>query len=88
MLNRAFRTTNDDLLLLFRFIIRDIQDQLSSKRMSLPVRVFRSQLMSSGELNLLRSFMGEFIAINSFFSTSVEHAYALFLLNSSLGGDM
>jgi tetratricopeptide (TPR) repeat protein len=78
MLNKALRVQDIHLLFLFRFIIRDIEQQLEKNKYSIPIRVYRAQLMSTEEVQMLEDSLGEFIAINSFFSTSLDRELALF----------
>ncbi|CAF0830129.1 unnamed protein product [Adineta steineri] len=82
MLNKAFRTTNIDVLIHFRTVIRDIKYQLIKEQLSSPVRVYRAQLISSEEIAILQRSVGEIISINSFFSSSIDRAYIVFLLDS------
>ena len=48
-----------------------------------PLRVYRSQMMSSDELDDLKQHIGQFISINSFFSTSTNRTTALFFLGDT-----
>ncbi|CAF1495029.1 unnamed protein product [Adineta ricciae] len=82
-LNKALRTQNIDLLFLFRFFIRDIHDQLEKNRCSSPICVYRGQVISNDELNLLQSSIGCLISMNSFLSTSINRRSALSFLYSS-----
>jgi tetratricopeptide (TPR) repeat protein len=77
MLNKALRTQNIDILFLFRFFIRDIRRELERYQCRLPIRVYRGQVLSNDELNKLRNSIGQFISINSFFSTTPHHSAAL-----------
>ncbi|CAF1383235.1 unnamed protein product [Didymodactylos carnosus] len=77
MLNKALRVQNTDVLFLFRFFIVDLQQQLSNHRCSSPVRLYRGQMMSKDEVQILRNSIGQFISINSFLSTSVDRFVAL-----------
>ncbi|CAF5167788.1 unnamed protein product, partial [Rotaria magnacalcarata] len=76
LLNKALRVQNIDLLFLFRFFIRDIEVQLKQYRCSSLVRVYRGQLMSTDELDQLKMSLGEYISVNSFFSTSLNRQQA------------
>jgi hypothetical protein len=82
MLNKAFRTVNVDVLIHFRTVIRDIKCQLMKEQLPTSVRVYRAQLISLEEIATLQRSVGQIISINSFFSSSTNHAYALFLLDS------
>ena len=71
------------MIFLFREFITDIYHQLQSNQTKSPLRVYRSQLMSSDELNSLKQHNGQLISVNSFFSTSNERTTALFLLGDT-----
>lgn len=81
LLNKALRIQNIDLLFLFRFFIQDIEIQLKQNQCLTSIRVYRGQLMSIGELNQLKNSVGEYISINSFFSTSLNRQTAMKFLN-------
>ncbi|CAF4419625.1 unnamed protein product, partial [Adineta steineri] len=83
LLNKALRIQNIDFLFLFRFFIRDIEQQLYENQYLSPIRVYRGQLMSSDELNILKKSQNKLISINSFLSTSCNRQIALFFLGSS-----
>ncbi len=83
VLNKALRIQNIDWLFLFRFFIRDLGRQLEQHRCLLPVRIYRGQFMSNDELKSLRDAVGQFISINSFFSTTIDRDVALFFLGDS-----
>ena len=70
LLNKALRVQNIHLLLLLRFFIRDIKQELKKNNCSSSVRVYRAHLMSKDELEPLKKHTGEFISINSYLSTS------------------
>ncbi|CAF4134058.1 unnamed protein product, partial [Adineta steineri] len=80
ILNAALRTQDIHMLFLFRSFIYDIYRQLHKYQSKNFVRAYRCQLMSHDELNSLKQNIGQFISINSFFSTSDERRTALFLL--------
>ncbi|CAF1113659.1 unnamed protein product [Adineta steineri] len=82
-LNAALRTQNIHMIFLFRSLICDLYHQLQEYQSKEFVRVYRCQLMSNDELHSLQQNIGQFISVNSFFSTSDERRTALFLL-----GDM
>lgn len=79
-LNVALRTQDIHMIVLFRAVIVDIYHQLQKNQAKNPLRVYRSQLMSSDELDHLKQKTGHFISVNSFFSTSTEYKTALFFL--------
>jgi tetratricopeptide (TPR) repeat protein len=82
-LNGALRTKNIHMIFLFRRFISDIYRQLKYDQVKSPLRVYRSQLMSSDELDSLKQRNGQLISINSFFSTSKQRTTALFLLGDT-----
>lgn len=83
LLNKALRTQNTEVLLLFRFIIRDIYEQLKRNQYKEPITVYRYQKMSMEELQNLQESVGQFISINSFFSTTSDRSVALNFSNSA-----
>ncbi|CAF4060954.1 unnamed protein product, partial [Adineta steineri] len=80
ILNAALRTQNIHVIFLFRSFIYDIYRELQKYQSNHPLQVYRSQLMSIDELNGLKNNIGQFISINSMFSTSKQRTTALFLL--------
>lgn len=87
LLNKALRVQNTDLLFLFRFFIRDLAQQLTSIQYTSPspIQVYRGQIISQAEIEVLKNSIGQFISINSFLSTSIKYELAhLFLSNSEL----
>ncbi|CAF4676879.1 unnamed protein product [Rotaria socialis] len=83
LLNKALRVQNIDILFLFRFFICDLQQQLKDNQCTSRVRLYRGQLMSNDELQVLQDSTGQLISINSFLSTSVHKHLALQFLNQS-----
>lgn len=77
LLNKALRVQNIDLIYQFRFFIRDLHRQLSENQCSSPIHVYRGQLMFPDELQILKDSVGQYISINSFFSTSFNRDLAL-----------
>lgn len=61
LLNKALHVQNIDLLFLFRFFIRDIQRQLEQYQCSSSIHIYRGQLMSIDELQMLKDSVGQFI---------------------------
>ncbi|CAF2895160.1 unnamed protein product [Rotaria sp. Silwood2] len=84
MLNKALRVQNTELLLLFRFVIHDIFQQLKKHQCQNSVRVYRYQSMYADELNTIKQSIGQFISINSFFSTTADRDVALKFSNHSM----
>ncbi|CAF1197861.1 unnamed protein product [Rotaria sordida] len=81
-LNAALRTPADiHTIFLFRKYITDIQYQLKNHQAKNPVRVYRSQMISTNELETLKQCCGQFISVNSFFSTSIDKQQALSFLD-------
>jgi tetratricopeptide (TPR) repeat protein len=76
ILNKALLVQNIHLLFLLRFIISDIEQKLGNHKCLTPTRVYRAQLMFKEEIQMLKDSLGEFIAINSFFSTSLDRQQA------------
>ncbi|CAF1340244.1 unnamed protein product [Adineta ricciae] len=76
LLNKALRVQNIDLLYLFRFFIRDIEQLLAKNKCKVPIRVFRAQVMSKAEIRLLNRSVGKIISMNSFLSTSLNRQRA------------
>jgi tetratricopeptide (TPR) repeat protein len=87
ILNKALRSQNIDVLFLFRSFISDIHRQLQHHKCKRPIRVYRSQLMSSDELANLKQYIGQFIFVNSFFSTSTQRQVAMFYMNDGTSLD-
>jgi tetratricopeptide (TPR) repeat protein len=83
MLNRALRTQNIHLLFLFRFLIRDLENQLKDNRCTSRLTVYRGQLMSNKEFETLKKSVEELISINSFLSTSLDRSSAYSFLRDS-----
>ncbi len=82
-LNAALRTQDIHMIFLFREFISDIQHHLKCNQVKSPLRVYRSQMMSSDELDNLKRYIGQFISIHSFFSTSTNRKTALFFLGDT-----
>ncbi|CAF4524151.1 unnamed protein product, partial [Rotaria socialis] len=68
-LNAALRNQNIHIIFLFRGFISDIHCQLKANQADDTLQVYRSQMISSNELETLRQSCNQFISINSFFST-------------------
>ncbi len=86
-LNKALRMQNIDSIFVFRFFIRDIEKQLKDHQCTSSIRVFRGQLMSNEEMELLKESIGQLISMNSFLSTTVDRRMALSFLYSSTAPD-
>ncbi|UJR17649.1 hypothetical protein I4U23_004545 [Adineta vaga] len=92
LLNKALRTNDIRLILIFRFFIIDLHRQLYDNSDKLLVEsndndhslfVYRGQLMSKQELNGLRKSLGNIISMKSFLSTSLNKQLALMYLGEN-----
>ncbi|CAF0869022.1 unnamed protein product [Rotaria sp. Silwood1] len=88
LLNKALRVQNIDLLYLFGFYIRDLEQELKQHRYSSPIHVYRGQLMSIEELDLLKDSKDKLISVNSLLSTTFNRELALMYLDSSNNDNM
>ncbi len=79
-LNAALRKQDTRMILLYRSFISDIYRQLQYHQYKDRVRVYRSQLMSIDELKELEKYLGQFVSMNSFLSTSHKRPVALFYM--------
>ncbi len=82
-LNAALRRQDIHRILLYRSFISDLYRQLQYLQHKGPVKVYRSQLMSKDELVHLRKYLGQFVSMNSFLSTSDKRPIALFYLGDT-----
>ncbi|CAF4171894.1 unnamed protein product, partial [Rotaria sordida] len=82
-LNAALRGSAIHTIFLSRKYITDIQHQLKNYQVRNPVRVYRCQMISTDELQTLKNSRGQFISINSFFSTSTDKEQACSFLKAS-----
>ncbi|CAF0984642.1 unnamed protein product [Rotaria sordida] len=87
LMNKAIRVQNIDLLLLFRFFIHDIRQQLIKNKSLSSIHVYRAQLMFKEELELLTKLSGEFISINSFLLTTPNYEQTRYFLSSLISSD-
>jgi tetratricopeptide (TPR) repeat protein len=81
-LNKAFRTENMHEIFKFRFFIYDLYRQLlklykEDKNNSTIQHVYRGQLLSKKELDILKQNEGKFVSLNTFFSTSSKSTVAI-----------
>jgi len=77
ILNRALRRENINLLASLHWFIKDICRQLSQYQCKQPIQVYRGQRMSNDELSSYQNSTGQFISINSFFSTTLNKQEAI-----------
>jgi tetratricopeptide (TPR) repeat protein len=87
LLKKALQIQNIELLLLFRFFIRDIERQLEKTKCTSPIRVYYGQIMSNDELQILRNNIGSLILINSFLSTSVKQQIQTYFSHMKYSND-
>jgi tetratricopeptide (TPR) repeat protein len=73
LLNKAIRTRDIDLIFKFRFFIIDFQNQLEQYyNEELMELLYRSQQLSSLELNKLINSKGKYISINTYLSATAD----------------
>ncbi|CAF4215772.1 unnamed protein product, partial [Adineta steineri] len=82
-LNAALRKENIHMIYLYRSFIVDILNQLENHQCQCATRVYRSQLMSTDELNYLKNSVGQYVSVNSFLSTSIQKDIANFYLGDT-----
>ncbi|UJR19368.1 hypothetical protein I4U23_022497 [Adineta vaga] len=82
ILNTALHRQDIHMMFLLRSYIFDIHRQLQCYQSKCPLRVFRSQIIPSDQLNTLKEWNGKFISINSFFSTVTNSSKALSCLDN------
>jgi tetratricopeptide (TPR) repeat protein len=85
ILNKALRVQDTDLLFLFRFFIQDLYQQLEKlqrEQDQTSIRVYRGQLISKQELDVLKESKGQIISMNSFLSTSLSREKSLSFVSS------
>ncbi|CAF3998576.1 unnamed protein product [Rotaria sordida] len=79
-LNAVLRNEKSHMIFLFRSFISDIYHQLKKYQITQQLQVYRCQMISSDELETLKQSMGQFVSVNSFFSTSAQYTAALAFL--------
>ena len=85
MMNKALRIQDFDVLFSFRFFITDIAKQIQREYENFIrtngnrniIQVYRGQLISMKELELMQNNIGEFLSMNSFLSTSRNRLTAI-----------
>ncbi|UJR16852.1 hypothetical protein I4U23_003751 [Adineta vaga] len=94
LLNKALRIQNIDALFAFRFFIKDMFENLSEEHQKFKrslagqvIQVYRGQIISMDEFNRMHKSIGEFISMNSFFSTSRNRKKALEFINCAVSTD-
>lgn len=89
ILNKALRIGDMDTLYTFRFFIRDLHEQLTENQLRLPestkvLDLYRGQAISKDELETMRACIGQYLSMNSFFSTSRQRSVGLFNAHSNI----
>lgn len=79
-LNKALRRENIHLIYLLRSYIVDICNQIEINQSYLPCEVYRYQLISKDELNHFFGYIGQYISVNSFLSTTMREDVANFYM--------
>jgi tetratricopeptide (TPR) repeat protein len=90
ILNKALRFQDYDTLFAFRFFITDIAKQLKNEYEKYIrktnnrecIHVYRGQFIGNNELELMKKNIGQYLSMNSFFSTSLNRSIALDFINS------
>lgn len=82
MLNKALRIQNIDILFLFRFFLCDLQQQLIKNQPTQPMHLYRSQLLTKEQFQLLKKSVGGFFMINTFLSTTLDRDMSLSYLDT------
>jgi len=87
ILNKALRTQNLRILIAFRFLIKDIYEQLKceqEKQQNDDTMIFyRGQGITRDELNKIKSSINEFISMRSFLSTTTDLSVAVLFAGSN-----
>ena len=82
-LNSVLRTENIHFIFLYRSFIFDLQQQLQKYPPNKILTVYRAQIISKDELQQLKELINQFISVNSFFPTTLNHSKALYFFQSS-----
>ncbi|UJR11897.1 hypothetical protein I4U23_016075 [Adineta vaga] len=85
MINSALRSQDFDMLFIFRSFITDIAKQIQegyeyfirTNGSRSKIEVYRGQMISMAELELMQNNIGGFLSMNSFLSTSRDRTVAL-----------
>jgi tetratricopeptide (TPR) repeat protein len=86
-LNQALREQNVEVLFELRFFIRDLRLELARISCTMPVKVYRGQLLSKQELTMLKHAVGYLISMNSFISTTLCYDVAYSFIDFDLSDD-
>ena len=77
LFSKIIHTRNIDLIYLFRFFIRDINQQLELKKCSSSIHVYHSHFITNEQLEQLNKSIGELISIDTFLLTTFQRDKAL-----------
>ena len=80
ILNKALRFQDIDVLVAFRFFIRDVYQQLTKLQQDQKIdvmEVYRGQMLPAADLERLKSAIGQIISFHSFLSTSYNRDQAM-----------
>ena len=86
-LNAALRKQHIHIMFLYRSFICDIYQQLKHYQAKDPLKVYRAQVISNDELNILKESTDKLISVNSFFSTTTSKPIALSFFGKSNKSD-
>ncbi|CAF2956753.1 unnamed protein product [Rotaria sp. Silwood2] len=86
ILNRALKRQDFEILILFRFLIRDLHEQLAQEQKIIQknavITVYRGQSMTLDELESFRTNETKFVAFNKLLSTSLSRRQAISYANA------
>ncbi|CAF1524334.1 unnamed protein product [Adineta ricciae] len=93
MINKALRNQDFDMLFTFRCFITDIakqvqngyEDFIRTNGSRSLIKVYRGQMISMNELELMKNNIDGFLSMNSFLSTSRDRAVAIHFARTSQG---
>ncbi len=88
ILKKALQIQDIEILLLFRFFIRDIERQLEKTKCTSPINVYYGQIMSNDELKILNDNIGNCMIINSFLSTTGKKQIRTYFSRIQLSNDL
>ncbi|CAF3283948.1 unnamed protein product [Rotaria sp. Silwood2] len=84
ILNKALRIRDIDTLYAFRFLIRDIHQELKENKQfdQQLLDLYRGQALRMDELSQIEASIGQYISMNSFLSTNADRTVALVFAQS------
>ncbi|UJR32785.1 hypothetical protein I4U23_020247 [Adineta vaga] len=77
MLNKILCFQNINKLLLIRFFLYDLRQELKEKQYLSSISLYRTYILSNEELQILKDSIDEFISINTFLTTKINRQQAL-----------